>query len=91
MAVVLPRNPTTPPHTTDRTPSEWGVVLSGWWCVNPEMRYNAYCVRCRRRVDIWGRAGWSVAKRWMVAGPCPHCGVKVNRLLPAPRRQDTGV
>lgn len=42
---------------------------------------DAYCVKCKDKVDFKGQVKVSDSGRRMAQGTCPKCGTKVNRIL----------
>lgn len=53
------------------------------------MEYNnmfygdAYCVKCKDKVEFQGQVKTADSGRRMAQGNCPQCGTKVNRILGA--------
>lgn len=42
---------------------------------------DAYCVKCKEKVDFKGQVKVSDSGRRMAQGKCPKCGTQVNRIL----------
>lgn len=48
------------------------------------MEFEAYCVKCRTKVQVKnGSVKETSNRRKMAQGTCPTCGTKVTRFLPS--------
>jgi DNA-directed RNA polymerase subunit RPC12/RpoP len=57
------------------------VILSAQNPTNEEVKMQAYCMKCRKKVEIKNpRAITMKNKRPATQGVCPSCGTKVFRI-----------
>ena len=57
------------------------VIISCLAITNKEVKMQAYCVKCRKKVEIRNpRAITMKNKRPATQGECPMCGTKVFRI-----------
>ena len=50
--------------------------------IKKETTFNAYCVKCRKKVDAKDPEDYTMKnKRQALKGTCPHCSTKVFRIL----------
>ena len=57
------------------------VILSAQNLTNEEVKMQAYCMKCKKKVEIKNpRAITMKNKRPATQGVCPRCGTKVFRI-----------
>jgi len=57
------------------------VILSCLDFTNKEVKMQAYCVKCRKKVEIRNPRSITMKnKRPATQGECPNCGTKVFRI-----------
>jgi len=57
----------------------------------PDATVQAYCVKCKKKVEILGAQGVALKKhRWAIMGICPECGTRVFRFISQTRLEEDG-
>jgi hypothetical protein len=52
------------------------------------MEFEAYCVKCRKKVHVkHGAVKQAANGRKMAQGTCPQCNTKVTRFLPSDKKE----